>query len=96
MSDLDIPIVKLTIDHMKTSILHALDPEILSRQLERSVNTALCKINFLAIVKETIESLIREVFSEGDLMQDIREVIYKTAKEAINKTLKVKEKKTSI
>lgn len=70
---LDIPIIKLTVQWMEKAILHALDPEILSKQLHEATTKALAECDFENMAKIAIERIAEEVYCSDSITEPIRE-----------------------
>ena len=87
MNDTEIPIVKLTVDNMRHSILQALDPDLLSQQLEKACTKALMEINFEARIKCHISGLLEEVLESDEICEPIREYLGEQLQKATEKIL---------
>jgi len=87
VSGLEIPIIKLTVDHMKTSIMQAINPEQLSQQLEAATKQALAEIDFKKMIQNEIIHIAQEMLQDGNLMEPIRENISESLDKAINNLL---------
>ena len=73
ITGLEIPIVKLTVEHMENAILMALDQTKLSQQLEFAAKKALAEIDFGKMIQNKIYSLAEEVLQEDEMTEPIRE-----------------------
>ena len=87
MDGTEIPIVKLTIDHMRHSILQALDPDLLSQQLEKSCRKALMEINFEKTIKFYVQALLDDVLQSDEICEPIREYLGEQLQKATEKIL---------
>ena len=87
MENMEIPIVKLTVDNMQHSILQALDPDLLSQQLEKACRKALVEIDFEAKIKFHIQELLDDVLQSDGICEPIREYLGAQLQKATEKIL---------
>jgi len=86
-SGLEIPIVKLTVDHMQTVIMQALSPEVLAQQLDAACKKALCEINFEQIISDTVIRLADIAVNSDAVCEPLREYLDTGLQTALAKIL---------
>ena len=88
MNASEIPIVKLTVEHMQHSIVTALDQDLLQEQLRKATDNALRSINLEELIRRTVYRLTEEMLQDESRLDPIRERLSKSFDEAVSAMLR--------
>jgi len=90
---LEIPIIKLTVESMRTAIMHALDPELLSQQLEAATTKVLTEMNFEDKIRNTMYEILDEILQTGSCRETIEVYLSEHLDEVVERLMSEPDKK---
>ena len=94
ITGMDIPIIKLSVDHMRHAILMALDQDRLSAQLQEAAKRALLSIDFEKMVRTTVIDLAHEMLDDHSFMEPVHDWLEKNLMTGVESIIPPEEKET--
>lgn len=87
-----VPIIKLTLDSLKMSVMQMLDPEVVKKAIEQRINEAIKSFDFDGKVKREAEECLKEAvhgyFTYGEGGQLIQDAVKGALSESLKKCAK--------